>query len=124
VAETLVQLSATASKTTIAITIGQAKFGKYAIYLYDKEGRNPKEVGHGLSGDGVPDEFPISNITNLDGFALYWEFFVNPFKKTANEQYAVTVDISQDGNQVFTKPYKGPMPTAVADNDFVRLQIK
>jgi hypothetical protein len=124
VADTVVQLNKAASRTTIGITIGQAKFGKYQIILFDKQGLNPIEVGHGLSGDNVPDEFDLKNLSQLDGFALFWEFFVTPFKPNTNEKYAVTVVITQDGNQVFTKQYKGDLNTTVADNDFVRLQIQ
>jgi len=124
VAETVVQLSSAAGSSTIAITIGQAKFGKYAIELFDKNGLNPKEVGRGMSGDGIPDIFPIPNISQLDGFALFWEFFVTPVKKDANEQFSVTVEIKQDGNQVFTKTFSGALNTTVADNDFVRLQVQ
>jgi hypothetical protein len=124
VAETTVQLSTAATRTQISITIGEARFGKYAIYLYDNDGLNPQEVGHGLSGDNVPDEFTIPNVARLDGFALYWEFFVSPFKKNANERYVVTVEINQDDVEAFSKTYRGSLKSVVADNDYVRLRVQ
>ncbi len=88
------------SNVSIAVKFGHASIGRYRIWLYDADGKNPNQVLEGASDDEIPDEavlpYPAPKLVNR-------LVFVRAVAATAVSTAApvsVTVHVRQGGADV------------------------
>jgi hypothetical protein len=88
------------------LTIGQAQFGKFGIYVFapDKQTFSTAGTGHTPPGQQL---FPLGAAANLDGFFLAWDVYVAPFSDSAGQFYSVLLEVLQDGKTVSSFPSSG-----------------
>jgi hypothetical protein len=124
--EKLVRLASGAGAPEVELTVGQAQWGSYELYLWDPEGRNFETLGAGLNVDQIPDRFVIpKSLSTLNGFLLSWEVKIAAFSSGPGQLYAATINITQNGNPVSGGRVvnSGALDGAVFLNDFVRLLV-
>jgi hypothetical protein len=125
--EKITELSANGSVPEVEVTIGQAQFGKYELYLWDSNGQNPVKIGEGLNTE-PPHPFPIGGppVQALDGKILTWQCIVSALSTDPNQHYAATVTIRQGGNIAPDSPYvqAGPLNGTEIVHDFTRFKVQ
>lgn len=124
--EKITSLSAKGRVPQVEVTIGQAQFGKYELYLWDANGQNPVLVGSGLNTE-VPHSFPVGiSVGTLDAKILTWQCIVSALSTDPNQHYAVIVTIRQDGQIALNSPYvqAGPLSGTEIVHDFTRFKLQ
>jgi hypothetical protein len=82
----------------IEITIGQAQWGEYVIYLWDAQHHNPVQIGAGLNNDNLPDRFVIGDgAAGLAGRRTSWQVGIASPATGPGQRYCLTVRITQNG---------------------------
>ena len=98
---TILSIKKNGSAPEIEITVGQAQWGEYIIYLWDAQHHNPAQIGAGLNSDNVPDKFSIGNsAAALNGRRLSWQVGIAAPQIGPGQNYSLIVRITQDGKLV------------------------
>jgi hypothetical protein len=125
--EKVVKLRSADGPPEIEISIDQAQWGSYKLFLWTPDGSTSQQFGTGLNVDQIPDVFVISQpaVKDLHGWLLTWEVAVAAFSSGAGQRYAVTVTVKQKGQIVPGGRIvnSDSLQGAVFVFDFVRLQV-
>ena len=111
----------------IEITIGQAQWGEFVVYLWDAQHHNPVQIGAGLNSDNVPDKFSIGPPAALNGRRLSWQVGIAAPQIGPGQNYSLLVRITQDGKLVVGGEIKdsGPLPNgSIFLRDYVEFQMR
>lgn len=100
-----IEVALDAGPVEIAVTIGNAHFGRYRLTLWDKSGRNGKVVGEGINTDNKPDRYYIDP-RECDGTILGWEINIAAYGQGANQSYSATVSVQQSGSDCGGSPFE------------------
>jgi hypothetical protein len=121
-----VTLQRTGSLPTVTLRFGQQLFGKYDIYLYDRDGGNAQEVAKNeTNSDDKSDTFTVgSNLDDLHQRLLYWQAAISVLDNRPDQTYVMTAIISQNGNEVGSFEKRGPITNTVIDQDTVRFILE
>jgi len=91
------QIDTAGISVSVAITFGHASIGRYRIWLYDTDDKNPNQVLEGASDDNVADEVVLpDSAPKLVGRLV----FVRAVAATAvatTSPVSATVTVTQDG---------------------------
>ena len=109
-AEQIIGVDRNGGVPVIELRFGFAQFGKYEIYLWDSNGKNPHLVGRGVNIDQVPDRFPIGDVSGHDGRIITWQAIISSPTGGPNELYNLTAIFTQDGNNLKEGPFEKPQP--------------
>lgn len=124
----LLPLDKTGAAPEIEITIGQAQWGEYTIFLWDAENHHPLQIGAGLNDDNLPDSFRIADSAAvLHGRRLSWQIGIAAPKKGRGQRYSLRVRITQDGEPIEggTIEDTGPLPGgSIFLRDYVQFQAR
>jgi len=84
---------------TIQITIGQAQFGKFGVYLFeaDRTTFNGLIIGHTPPGQ---QSASMGAAATLPGKFVAWDVVVAPFGSGDGQLFSVTLEVFQDGQRV------------------------
>jgi hypothetical protein len=124
--EKMTSISAGGSIPVVEVTIGQAQFGKYELYLWDENGQNPVLLGSGLNTQ-PPQAIPIgTSVASLNKKILSWQCIVSALSTDPNQHFAVTVTIRQDGTIHPSSPYvqAGALTGTEIVHDYTRFQVQ
>jgi hypothetical protein len=124
--EKLVRLASGAAQPEVELTVGQAQFGSYKLYLWDPDRQNAELLGNGSTEDQIQKRFIIPKpLSTLDRFLLSWEVKIAAFSDDPGQLYAATINITQSGDTVSGGRIvnTGALNGAVFLNDFVRLIV-
>ncbi len=98
------------------ITIGQAQFGKFGVYVFQRDKTTFHAIGIGHVPPGQQ-SFAMGDVSTLDGEFLVWDVVLAPFPSTPGQLFSVRMDIVQDGAVVnsFTDSgqFNGTAPKAI-----------
>lgn len=112
----------------VELTIGQAQWGEYVIYLWDSQHHNPVQIGAGLNSDNVPDKFFVGNsAAALEGRRVSWQVGIASPKTGPGQKYALTVRVTQGGVLVpggLIEDSGALSRGSIFLRDFVQFQIK
>ncbi len=127
-AEQIVTIDGNGGVPVIELRFGFAQFGKYEIYLWDSNGKNPQLVGRGVNIDQVPDRFPIGDVGNLNGRIITWQAIIASPAGGSNELYNLTAIFTQNGQNLEDGPFTKPEPPGKLDGvkivfDQARLRV-
>ena len=96
----LVPIQPGGSVPEIALHVGFAHDGHYAVFRWD--GPNPSTIKSGPTDA----QFPLAASTGeLIGKVVSWNIAVQSRTGDPNETYSVTVTITRDGTIIYTKTY-------------------
>jgi hypothetical protein len=119
-------LRAGGSLPKVEVLIGHAHFGKFEIFLFDQDGRNPVKFAEGVNSDEVPDIFEIGsggNVKDLDRRSMFWQAAIASPTGAPSENFSVMIRVTQDGQTVGTDSKTGPMTDPIPFG-FVRMQVQ
>ncbi|MBA3242785.1 MAG: hypothetical protein H0T60_16295 [Acidobacteria bacterium] len=127
-AEQTININGGGGVPVIELRFGFAQFGKYEIYLWDSNGKNPQLIGRGVNIDQVPDRFPIGDVSVLDGRIVTWQAIIASPTGGSNDLYDLTAIFTQDGKNLEDGPFTKPQPPGKLDGvkivfDQVRLRV-
>jgi hypothetical protein len=96
-AENIVQFKKNGGQPEIELEFGFAQFAQYKIFLWDTDGKNPTEIGHGVNVDTVPDKFPINEpVANLENRFITWQAVIASPTGGPGQQYSMKATFTQD----------------------------
>jgi hypothetical protein len=81
------------------ITIGQAQFGKFGLYVFESDKTTFHTIGIGHVPPGQQ-SFAMGDPAVLGGEYLSWHVKVAPFDAPPQQLFSVLVEVIQDGNVV------------------------
>ena len=125
--ENILEIKTNGGTPQIELEFGFAQFAQYQIFLWDVTGKNPKEIGHGVNVDDVPDKFPIPDpVASLDGRFVTWQAIIASPSGGANQQFSMKATFTQNNSNVPNGPYtkKGalkPDPLIAFDKAKIKL---
>ena len=121
-----VTLQRNRSLPTITLRFGQQLFGKYDIYLYDRDGGNPQPVARNeTNSDDKSDTFTVGNdLADLHQRLLYWQAAISVLDNRPDQTYVMTAIVSQDDREVGRFEKRGPIGNTVIDQDTVRFILE
>jgi len=125
--ENIVVLKRNGSVPQIELTFGFAQFAKYRILLFDREGRNPVEIGHGINIDVIPDKFPIgTSVAALDGRFITWQAVIASPTGGPGQQFSQRATFTQDGTTCPNSPFTqtGPLSNTITTFDQAKFQVE
>lgn len=124
--DNIVQLKRNGSVPQIELKFGFAQFAKYRILLWDAQGRNPTEVGHGINVDTIPDKFPIgSSAADLDNRFITWQAVIASPTGGPGQQFSQTAIFTQDGATCPNSPFtqSGPLSNTITTFNQAKFQV-
>ncbi len=117
-----VKLKRTGSLPTVRLRFGQQLFGKYSIYLYDRDGANHVPIAVDQTGS---DTFTVgTNLVDLHQRILYWQAAISIVVDRPDQIYVMTTIIGQDGQVMGEFEKRGPITNTVIDEDTVRFILE
>lgn len=121
-----VTLKRTGDLPTVTLRFGQQLFGKYDIYLYDRDGGNAQAIAtNETNSDGKSDTFTVgNNLGDLHQRLLYWQAAISVLDNRPNQTYVMTAIISQNGQDVGSFEKRGAISNTVIDQDTVRFILE
>ena len=100
----------------VRITVARAQFGKFGVYIFEKDKTTFRTIGLGHVPPGQH-SFAMGDLDMLDGEFLVWDVIVAPFTSVAAQLFSVRMDIVQDHRVVnsFTESgqFSGTAPKAI-----------
>ena len=82
----------------VEVIFGFAQIGSYQCFLWDKNGANPTQIGHGNNIDNLPDVFPVGAApTALTGRFISWQMVIQAPSAAPGQLYSYVVTIRQNG---------------------------
>jgi hypothetical protein len=94
---------------TVKVTIGQAEWGSFGVYVSTKDGLGWEVERKGHSWDSVQAEVDLElSPAQLDGRDLWIDMVITP--QVVGDPYAATIEVRQDGQVVSggqLPPYTG-----------------
>jgi len=120
----IANLSRAGGTPSVEVIVGHAHFGMFELVLFDAAGRNPQQIGQGVTSDNTPDIFGFPKpLDQLNGCTIFWRATIASPTGTPNEQFSILVRVLQDnkiaGTDTRTGPVDGPSPKG-----FVRLVVE
>ncbi len=119
-------LNPTGGLPQVEINVGFAHFAKYEFWLYDATGSNPVKFAEGDNSDTILDIFSIGNppipINDLANRTLFWRAAIVSPVDIPEQNYAVTIRVSQDSLVVGTDSKTGPIESPPPFG-FIRLEV-
>lgn len=111
---------------SVELRFGQQLIGKYDIFLYDRNGRNPEDIAVSqLNSDNVPDVFPMTrSLADLNQRILFWQAAISVLDNSPNQTYLMRAVVTQDNQVVGTFDRRGPITNTVIDQDTVRFVVE
>jgi hypothetical protein len=101
----IARISRNKSVPEIELIIGDAQVGTFVFFLWQSDGKTPQQVP---PGGAAPSKFslnpPASSAALLDQRFLTWQGFVGA-PAAGSELFSVTVNVTQDGNDVPDGPF-------------------
>jgi len=120
----IANLSGAGGTPRVEVIVGHAHFGMFELVLFDSAGRNPQQIGQGVTSDNTPDIFGFPKPLNqLNGCTIFWRATIASPTGTPNEQFSILIRVLQDdkiaGTDTQTGPVDGPSPKG-----FLRLVVE
>lgn len=121
-----VTISAGGGLPTVALQFGQGLFAKYDVYLYDRNGGDPKPIAENQSNsDNISDTYTVgTNVADLHQRILFWQSAISVFDDQPQQTYLMRAIVSQDGTVQGTFDKRGPITNTVIDQDTVRFIVE
>ena len=110
-----------AGPVLVQITFGHANSGGYRLYRLDPGKRDPVEIGHGESGNHVPDRFFLGSTVEAwrdAHLTVLADLFSNTDSHAdTKDQYSLTIKVMQNGRNVKGSPvfYSGEMTQGIKE---------
>lgn len=94
----VIHISAAGSAPIVQITVGQAQFGKFGLYLFASQTTfSTLGIGHTPPGQ---QSFSMGAASALPGKFIAWDVIVAPFGSGDGQLFSVTLEVFQDGQRV------------------------
>jgi len=114
-------------KVSMEFVIGDAQWGRFRSFLWNNDGTNPKEIGHGVNTDNVPDVYTVpGRVADLEQKLVSWEVAIGPLGDAKTQLYNVSVRFSQDGKPLAGGVIldSGELGNGKFINDFITLKAQ
>jgi hypothetical protein len=120
---TVVTLNPSGGQPAVEIIIGNAQAGTYEFSLFDSNGQNRTVFATGKT-DTIPDIFPLpgATVAALANNTIMWRAVISSFTGAAEDTFAVTVRVIQDGKVKGSETQTG-LVTDTPPEGFIRLQM-
>lgn len=121
-----VTLRAGGGLPTVELHFGQQLFAKYDIYLYDRNGSDPREVAvNETNSDNKSDTFTVgSDLEDLNFRILFWQAAISILDERPDQTYLMRAIVRQDGSVLGTFERAGSITNTVIDQDTVRFVVE
>jgi len=109
------QINASGHAPEIEVQFGQANWGNYLVFLYDRDGKNPVKISEGVNTDDIVDKCTVGSASDLNQRLLYWRLRTARFDNNPGGRFYMKVIISQAGYEPYVEEYQGDMANITQD---------
>ena len=119
-----VRVRAKGPPAEIEITIGQAQWGEYDIFLWDRNHNNPVRVGSGSNDDNEADLWQIAHTSaELAERRLSWQVGIAAPRTGPGQSWNVVVEFFQGDDLIASFTDQGTLTGDVFFRDYVDFEV-